>query len=185
MEEKNTYERMESLLRRVDCQYTAAEIQGVACGLLVVNLNADEKLWLDHIIENRDPMDVLQNDIAKELKLYLQSVREQMQDSNLEFELLLPEEDDILEDRVEAMQEWSSGFMMGVALAGLTDFSNLPEDTQELFNDFIEISKAGQFSVEEREESEDAYLHIVEYLRMGVLLIAEELQPSSSAVTLH
>jgi uncharacterized protein YgfB (UPF0149 family) len=108
-----------------------------------------------------------------------------MQDSNFDFSLLLPDDDESLADRTHAMQEWTQGFLLGIALAGLQDMNDLPEDSKELIDDFIEISKAGQFDISNQEESEDAYLHIIEYLRMGVLLIAEELQPSSSSATIH
>jgi len=185
MQESVTYMGMESLLRRADCQYSAAEIDGVACGLLAVNLSADNELWLGQIFQNRDKQNVLQEDLDHELVTHLQTLRVQMQDSNFDFSILLPEDDESLEDRADAMQEWVQGFLLGVALAGLKNFEDLPEDTKELMDDFIEISKAGEFDTSEEDESEDAYLHIVEYLRMGVLLIAEELQPSSSSATLH
>lgn len=185
MEESVNYIGMESLLRRADCQYSAAEIQGVACGLLAVDLNANDELWLGQVFQERDHQNVLQQDIGNELMRYLQTLRLQMQDSNFDFALLLPDDDEALEDRADAMQEWTQGFLLGVALAGLQDFSDLPEDSKELIDDFIEITKAGQFDTSEEEESEDAYLHIVEYLRMGVLLIAEELQPTSSSATIH
>ncbi|MEE9351997.1 MAG: UPF0149 family protein [Thiotrichaceae bacterium] len=185
MEESLDYMQMESLLRRADCQYCAAEIQGVACGLLAVNLNADDELWLGQVFQDRDPQNHLQQDISIELKRYIQGLRTQMQDSNLEFGLLLPNDEEDLRDRVDAMQEWTQGFLLGVSLAGLKDFSALPDDSKELMDDFIEITKAGEFDTDELEESEDAYWHIVEYLRMGVLLISEELQPSTSSATIH
>ena len=180
-----TYLGMESLLRRANCQYSAAEIQGVACGLLAVDVNADIEKWLGQVFPERDPQNALQQDFSHELTRYFQNLRMQLQDSNLGFHLLLLEDDEALEDRVDAVQEWAQGFLLGIALAGLQDFKNLPEDSKELLDDFIEISKVAQFSMDDKEESEDAYLHIVEYLRMGVLLIAEELQPSTSSATIH
>ena len=185
MDKSVNYLQMESLLRQADCQYSAAEVQGVACGLLAVNINAEDMLWLDHILPNTDPQNALHQDKKNKLKHYLQSVRTEMQDSNLQFELLLPDDDDALEDRVDAIQEWTQGFLLGVSLAGLKDFSSLPDDSKELLGDFIDITKASGFDPGEQEESEAAYLHIVEYLRMGVLLISEELQPSTSSTTLH
>lgn len=186
MEETITYQDMETLLRRANCQYSAAEIQGMACGLLAIDMNADAEKWLEHIFPERDPQNALQQDISNQLKHYLHQLRIQLQDSNLGFELLLPDDNEMLEDRVDAMQEWTQGFLLGIALAGLKDFQNLPEDSKELLDDFIEISKVEAFTMDDNSEtSEDDYLQIVEYLRMGVLLIAEELQPGIRSVTLH
>ncbi|MCK4709578.1 MAG: UPF0149 family protein, partial [Gammaproteobacteria bacterium] len=52
----------------------------------------------------------------------------------------------------------------------------LPTDTAELMRDFIDISQA-VFDDEEMESSEDDYMQLVEFVRVGVLLINEELQP--------
>jgi len=67
----------------------------------------------------------------------------------------------------------------------------LPEDTAELMKDMIEISRAGQdvddAGIEESDDNDDelAYMEIEEYVRMGVLLIYEELQPLQSTQTIH
>ena len=52
-------------------------------------------------------------------------------------------------------------------------------------HDFYEISNAG-FDAEATDESEEvAYLEIVEYVRMSVLVCHHELQPPSAAERLH
>jgi len=55
----------------------------------------------------------------------------------------------------------------------------------------IEISRAGHdvddTGVEESDDNDDevAYMEIEEYVRMGVLLVYEELQPLQSTQTIH
>lgn len=185
MEEMIDYLGMESLLSRADCTYSAAEIHGVACGLLVVNMNTDNETWLKQVFTMRDKHNVLQNEIAAELNGLFKHVRSQMQDSNLEFDVLLPEDEEVLADRVDAMQEWTQGFLLGISLAGLKDFSQMPEDSRELLMHFMEIGQESEFDLGDEDESEDAYVEIVEFLRMGVLLIAEEMQPLETSQTLH
>jgi len=179
------YTETESLLMRTNCQYTPAEVQGVACGMLAINLNSDVILWVKHIFDDFDEQNVLHQDIKNELKTFWEAVKSEMLDSSLAFGLLLPDDDEGLADRVDAMQEWAEGFLMGIALAGVQDLKQLPADSKELVGDFLSISKEKQLDMSEEEESEEAYLQIVEYLRMGAIVIMDECQPKDEGATLH
>ena len=185
MKQMLTYFELETLLGRANCQHSAAENHGIVCGLLVVKISADNELWLQQVFSQRDRQDAMQNQLAAQLAPVMESLRVELQDSNLDFSLLLLSDDDALEDRLEAMQEWVQGFLLGISLAGVQDFTKLPDDSKELLNDFVQIGSSGEMDLENLEESEQAYAEVVEYLRMGVLLIAEELQPSKSSATLH
>ncbi|MCK5726118.1 MAG: UPF0149 family protein [Thiotrichaceae bacterium] len=171
------YIEIEALLMRTDCQYTPAEVQGISCGMLAVDLNSPMILWIKHIFEDYDEQNVLHQDKKHELKVFWNDSRTQMLDGNLSFALLLPDDEESLEDRVDAMQEWAEGFLMGIALAGVQDMDQLPTNSKELIDDFLSISKEKQLDMSNDEESEEAYLQIVEYLRMGTILIMDECQP--------
>lgn len=185
MEHILSYFELESLLGRANCEQSAGENHGIICGLLAVNTAIDADLWLNYVFPQRDEDDVIQNQLASRLKTVMEELRLQIQDSNLEFDLLLLDDAEALIDRVEVLQEWLQGFILGISLAGINDFQKLPSDSQELVRDFLQISSAGDMELDELEESERAYTEIAEYVRMGVLLIAEELQPSLSSATLH
>ena len=106
------------------------------------------------------------------------------------FQLLLPDDDDELDERTEALGDWCLGFVYGLAAGGLSEDSELPEDTRELLMDFIEISRASNDVGEldddsDEEEDEHAFVEIVEYVRTGVLLINEELQPLQTSQIIH
>lgn len=185
MEHILSYFELESLLGRANCDQSAAENHGIICGLLAVDTAADAELWLQYVFPQRDQQNALQNQLAQRLKAAMDYPRLQMQDSNLEFSLLLLDDAEALIDRVEVLQEWLQGFLMGISLGGIRDFHALPDDTKELMKDFLQISSADELDLDNEEESEQAYVEITEYIRMGVLLIAEELQPSLSSATLH
>jgi uncharacterized protein YgfB (UPF0149 family) len=83
------------------------------------------------------------------------------------------------------MQEWCNGFTLGIGLAGIKDHKKLPEDSRELLPDFSEIGTSGHFDLEDESGSEEALAEISEYIRMGVLLINEELQPIKQSSMIH
>ena len=61
----------------------------------------------------------------------------------------------------------------------------MPEDVAELVRDITEISRA-DFEIEEADEDdEQAFSEVVEYVRMGVLLINDELQPLKAPARLQ
>ncbi|MES0328506.1 MAG: UPF0149 family protein, partial [Gammaproteobacteria bacterium] len=107
--------------------------------------------------------------------------------------MLLPEDDEDLMDRTEALANWCQGFVYGLAAGGISDDTKLPGDAQEILMDFVEISRAG-YNIgdddvievsETTEEDELAFVEVVEYVRTGVLLINEELQTLIPSPTLH
>jgi hypothetical protein len=51
--------------------------------------------------------------------------------------------------------------------------------------DFTEIGTVGDLDLVEVDESEEAFLEISEYIRMGVLLINEEMQPIKQSSLIH
>jgi len=172
-------------LQDADAYYNAAEAQAIASGLLSVNISADKIAWVQLIFGKIDAENQKQIKAIELSGKLFDATKKQLQDSNLGFELLLPEEDESLYSRVQALQQWCSGFILGVDMAGVKDFKALPEDSRELLADFTEIGTAGEFDLGDEEESEDAYAEISEYIRMGVLLINEELQPIKQSTAIH
>ncbi len=175
---------LDSALQKADADYNAAEAQGIACGLLTVNISADIIAWVKMIFG--EIVDDAKQTEAIELsgKLF-EETKQQLQDSNLGFDLLLPDEDEELYSRFSALQQWCSAYVVGVTMAGIKDMSKLPEDSRELIADFTEIGTSGDFDLDDEDASEQAFAEISEYVRMGVLLINEELQPLKQSSQIH
>lgn len=172
-------------LQDAEADYNAAEAQAIACGLLVVNIASDKVQWVQLIFGTIDPDNGKQHKAIKLSGELFDETKTQLQDSDLGFDLLLPEEDESLYARVTALQQWCAGFVLGVSMSGVNDQSKLPEDSRELMKDITEIGTVGEFDIENQEESEEAFAEINEYVRMGVLLINEELQPLKQSSLIH
>jgi uncharacterized protein YgfB (UPF0149 family) len=93
----------------------------------------------------------------------------------MEFQPLLPTDDEALSVRTEALADWVQGFLYG--LGGSTSGATLPLSPQssEILADFAEISRAGEVGSEDAELEENAYAELVEFVRVGVQLMHEEL----------
>lgn len=170
------YNDIESTLRQTESQYGASGCQGVACGMLVVDSALSVSVWIDEMIEGVDPADQLGMEARQILTLLFETTREQLGDIEMGFTLFLPQDEQApLHQRVEEITRWCDGFLCGMALAGLTDDISFEQDSAEILRDMVEISKAW-VDADRDEQDEVAYSELVEYLRVGVLLLREELQ---------
>ncbi len=186
--------QLEDLLFNVDAALGATESHGALCGMLCAQGATEASQWMLYVLgEHEETSKLLQQTGKKLLQIHQISV-EQMNDTDAEFELMLPDDDEQLESRVEALGIWCQGFVYGLAVGGITEDTVLPEDSKELIRDILEISRAGYVAdneaeiatdEENTEEDEVAFMEVGEYVRMGVLLIYEELQPLQSSQTVH
>ncbi len=187
---------LDKALFKVDAMMGAAESHGVLCGILCARGSIELSEWIDHVLGDQEQGNVLLHDTVHQLSELHQQTMEQLNDDLGQFHLLLPDDEDDLVDRTEALADWCQGFVYGLAAGGISEKTELPIDTKEILLDFIEISRAGHGDMEAdddddlmaTEEDEQAFVEVVEYVRTAVLLVNEELQPiqlMQPAPTLH
>ncbi len=178
------YEQIEDALSRVESPYSPEDCHGMLCAMLIVNNSLRCNRWLDEICTHTPHN---QSNVMEErdtLQALYEHTKQELNDALLDFSLLIPEDIDSLSGRVVALKKWCEGFLFGLALAGVNDLSQLPEDSFEVLQDIVTISQASEED-EEDEMNEVAYNDILEYVRMGILLINEELQPMNSPITIQ
>lgn len=112
-----------------------------------------------------------------------------MNDADLDFYPCLPEEEAPVQSRVRALADFCSGFTYGIGIANASRGSKaLPADTREIIEDFqaIDAADLSEFSgtavmSSDADSGEPAYHELLEYVRVGVLLVLEELRPITPA----
>jgi yecA family protein len=177
------YISISAALEKLETEVTPSEVHGTLAGLLCAITSAKAELWQHNLWPHasHDSGDLL---ITEALEIFNQlhdTTRLQLNDPNCEFQLLLPVDDDHIDNRVNALGDWCQAYLLGLALGGVKKFDALPDDAREVANDLVEIARAGSsYSLEGNEEDENAYAELIEYIRVGVLLINEELQPTKS-----
>lgn len=177
------YVELERALGRAGVENSAAEIHGTCCGMLAVDQAIDQNQWLTQVLEG-DPQDFHFQETRTLLRQLFIVTRQQLNGTEMDFALLLPDDED-LPSQVEAMQDWCQGFGLGIASAGIRDFKNLPADSREWLEDVVRIGASGEFDLDNEEESENALVELLEYLRVGVMMMTEEMQPMKAAPQVH
>lgn len=179
---------IDTALERLDADIDAAEYHGILCGLLCSSPEPEKTTWREKILPAAQEGDVLAQESLKILDALYLSTLQELNNSDFDFHLLLPDDDDPLSLRSQSLGSWCHGFLMGLSIGGVTDYDSLPEECTELVHDFLQISNIDEDQLDESEDNEVSFAELVEYVRMGTLLINEELMSGTSSTagrTLH
>jgi hypothetical protein len=176
-----THAELATALRTLRLGVGASDLHGSLTGYLCAGGLAGAEEWPRALeIEPEAPSTL--NDAA--LRRLYTDCRAQLEDPDLAFEPLLPGSDEPVEQRAEALVEWCRGFLGGVGLSGAQP-RGLSVDATEVLSDINRIASS-RFDYDDAEEDETALSEVLEFVRVGVLLLhAEMRKPRSSRHTVH
>jgi len=173
------YPSLASALQRLAVDISPAELHGQLCGMLCSQPDLKFDHWLEstlpELIEARAQGDALAGETEGLLRQLFADTDAGIQDRELGFRLFLSDDSTGLYQRLDELAEWCSGFLLGLSIGGIKEYKGLPGDIPELMQDLVEISRAGNFELQNKEEDENAYMELIEYVRMGVMLVRLEL----------
>jgi len=161
-----------------------AECHGVVCGLLcrLPDASVDAYLGLLDMLE-------LVKEPGAGLKMSLDELlnasRNQLADEDMGLSIWLPDDDEMLEERTMALSSWCSGFLAGLGSSGDDSLSGMSDDATDALKDLQQISTADVSDTSESEADENAFVEIVEYIRIVILMIREDLRGPDGQDVIH
>lgn len=161
-----------------------AECHGVACGLLCRRADSS----LDAFVGLLDMLEIVVAPgagLKMSLDELLNSTRAQLADEDMGLSLWLPDDDEILEERTIALSQWCSGFLAGLGSSGDESLKAMSDDANEALRDLEQISRAEVADTSESEDDEIAFAEIVEYIRVIILMIREDLRGPDGQDLIH
>lgn len=109
------------------------------------------------------------------LREYAQQTRQQLESEGLEFVPLMPDDEQMLWRRLEALAEWAECFAFGLSLSGHFEPKQLSEDAQECLQHLLEISRLDPDDPHASgTEAEQSFTELVEFLRVAVMTLYVE-----------
>ncbi|KAF0284006.1 hypothetical protein BA898_02650 [Spiribacter roseus] len=180
MNESERYTDVVAALAGVEAEVSAAEAQGMLCGLFCSTETPEPAQWIAQVLDGLSPKGEPAREVLEALSALYQDTRDRLENDSLEFEPLLPDDDAPLSDRATALGHWCEGFLFGIGVAGSHDPAKLPREANEVINDLTEIARIDP-EAELDEDNEIAYTELVEYLRAATLLVREHTALPSSA----
>ena len=180
-----THAELSEALSTLQLGMSASELHGALAGYLCAGGLSPAREWLSALaLEEID--DALGDAPARELfdRLFSGCAAD-LEDPELAFDLLLPDDTSPMTERAVALVDWCRGFLGGLGLSGADLEQGLSGESSEILSDLARIA-ATRFDDESGgEEDEEAYAEVVEYVRVGVLLLHGELARSPDDATRH
>lgn len=168
-----TFDDLQRVLVQSRALTDAAEAHGTLVGSLCATGCSLEE-WLAEIL----PDGRADGRAAAGLRQVFESTSGALAEGALRFQPLLPADDAPLGDRTVALGEWCQGFLYGLgAGVAVPEVSALEGEAAEVLRDMTEITHVDVDPDDDPETSEEAYAELVEFVRVGVQILYEQLQP--------
>ncbi|MFK7731366.1 MAG: UPF0149 family protein [Pseudomonadales bacterium] len=204
------FEDLQALIESLGGSVSAAELHGMLTAELCVGMESDISALVTSCLQFAG--EGLRPAAAdeQELRAVAAQTLKGLQDPDMSFQMLLPDDDAELISRATALGEWCQGFMFGFAVAEKKAGLSLSdqEEIAEILQDYAAISKVeaelsdqqsddSDESALEQEvddgESEEDLMQLAEYVRVAALNVYAqcfELNPPGAAadngsLTLH
>lgn len=179
-----TFNIHSDLLARLAVPLSVPEVHGISVGLLCGQASGTAKSrWLTELLDAADiKADSIQERATdiRALDAWFDDTVAALNDSEMSFEPAMPDDSSALVDRAGGLIDFCSGFNYGLGLSsGGRDTHSLPADTREVIADFQAMQNIDLDGLEETDDAD--WQELFEYLRVGVLLVHEELQPVAGA----
>jgi len=178
MEEKITFDVLNGTLKRCGASWDAAQSHGLLVGRLATAGVPAGPDWLLQVLEDTDDANALRTECQRILDLLYQATYWQLSERLSEFEPLLPDDEDNVALRAEALGHWCEGFLHGLVSAEHSDALRerlAAEPLSDIIKDLLQITRAGLDEESDEEDNESAYVELVEYVRVAAQLCYEEL----------
>ena len=170
---------LDEALENCDSGRNSIQAHGLLCGYIMTHGLKGHDMWLHRMFENSS------NEKGVKYKyifddLFIKTWR-QLEERQSKFELFLPGDDRGLLTRAKAIGSWCDSYLHGLISSVTTEKLKKAinrEPTSILIKDLLEMTKATIGEEDDDETNEKSYAELVEYTRIAVQLIFEELDES-------
>ena len=172
------YDEVNAELMAVRAGVRASECHGFLCGYFCASNSIAADSWQDNLLAGIDDAADLE-DCFNILSRLANQVSEQIPAEEIAFNIFLPDDETAISERSSALAEWCAGFISGVGIGGLSERSQLPEECNEFIKDVVSLSRM-ETVLEDSENAENDLFEIIEYLRVGVIMLHQECHSANS-----
>lgn len=166
-----------------------SELHGALAGQLAAGQRLSTERWetfaAEHVgTENLLPAEGGSPDARDFFEAVYTQTLHGLQSDQMNFRLLLPEDEAPMAERLFALSAWVRGFLEGMARAGGERLAGAPEEIRELIEDFVAISQVEDDVDEEEEaENEGQWAEVSEFVRIGAMTVFAEFNRDKPAAS--
>ncbi len=172
-----TYKELDAVLSKTKLKLHPSQVHGLVCGIMCGDPNTAAS-WEELVTGGGKE----QMATHETLQALYEGTATQLNEFLFELQMILPADTVELPVRAEALTLWCQGMLTGLKLTQVQITGREPSELTEALNDFIEIAKMNYEEVVSSEEDEEAYTELVEYVRMAVILVYQDLREGDASV---
>ena len=175
MQDPVEYDELDDSLRRCGSNWNAAQAHGFLCSRLAVGGAEAAAEWLDRLLEGSDTAS--RGACGGRLETVFSNTLRALAERQSEFQPMLPDDGQPTAVRTEALAHWCEGYLHGLVAVKHTEAVKkalAAEPIADVVRDLLQMTRA---TVDESgdESNEEAYVELVEYIRVATQLVYEEL----------
>ncbi|MEO8223829.1 MAG: UPF0149 family protein [Gammaproteobacteria bacterium] len=173
-----SFDVIDTALRLAQAPTDAAEAHGSLCGLVCGLGDGGQSTWLAETLLDSQANATVAEQTGAVLKSLAVTTLAALEGAEMSFQPLLPDDAEPLVDRVDSLGQWCQGFNHGLFVAariGDAEAELRSGNTAEIVGDFGEMAQVAVGDDEPDPDGEAAYAELVEYVRVSVQLVYEEL----------
>ncbi|MGE8572855.1 MAG: UPF0149 family protein [Acinetobacter amyesii] len=137
-----------------------SELHGLLTGIVCVSQPPSREEW-QQILATLDVAE-LDEDAVALLTEEAEDVAHSLSDDELDYLPLLPDDDHLLGERVQALADWCAGVVLGFGLAA----GHLRTNEQELIEHLQDVASVEFEDSDDDEEGEESYQELYEFVRL-------------------
>ncbi|MBO1924266.1 MULTISPECIES: UPF0149 family protein [Thiomicrorhabdus] len=162
-------------------------LQGMLIGLLCVDNEIQETVWIKKLLEEAQVKSIKESFLIALHEMYNET-NKGLNGSGFELSLCLPDDNEDMVLRAAMLGQLCEGILYGIGLAGgLNEMEKtLGEEVREVINDLSEIARIDVSTLidlekETTEQVEQDLTELYEFVKVGVIMLNEELNPTQAA----
>lgn len=149
-----------------------AELSGMLTGRLCGGNRLGNDKWLRLALEFLDLIDLehvtINPELGRAITDMYPATLASLEDQNLSFQLLLPDDDTDLGLRLEALGQWCHGFLTGFGSSGLNGNQEFSPDAADALRDFASIVQIDNDNDETNQQESD-FFEVADYVRISAI----------------
>jgi uncharacterized protein YgfB (UPF0149 family) len=166
------YQTINDVLERAELELDASQAHGLVCGLICGDFPSSLQHLNHELMGDMDENDSLTQECRRTLTQLHGITKDLMDDVEMRFHLLLPDDPEDMPARAKGIVDWCQGFLFGYGINAGEQHQHLSNDALGALEDISEFTRMDLAEFEHLdEEDQESLQDLEEYLRMATLMI--------------
>lgn len=170
------FDEVATIAWRLGSMLSPSQLQGHLIGQLAVGGSISSDAWLDQAVQQIDGVEPPAPEERQLLAEMFDACQDLIMQGNLDVQLMLPDDDTEISQRVECLGFWCQGFLAGFAVAGkqkqqVKGQQKYTEVVSEALTDIAAIAQVGLIETDGTDQSEGDFFEVSEYVRLAAMNI--------------